>query len=138
MNTANNLLERNKELVRHFLRVFSSGDVTDILDCLDDECTWWISGNIPGISGSYSKQQMGELLAGIVTVYKQGALPITPGGMTAEGNRVAVEAESCSELNNGRVFKNTYHFLFETDGKRITGIREYSDTLHMYETFIVE
>ncbi|WP_280325475.1 nuclear transport factor 2 family protein [Pseudomonas sp. BN102] len=138
MNTANNLLKRNKELVRHFLRVFSSGDVTDILDCLDDECTWWISGNIPGISGSYSKQQMGELLAGIVTVYKQGALPITPGGMTAEGNRVAVEAESCSELNNGRVFKNTYHFLFETDGKRITGIREYSDTLHMYETFIVE
>ncbi|MDH4609267.1 nuclear transport factor 2 family protein [Pseudomonas sp. BN102] len=132
------MLKRNKELVRHFLRVFSSGDVTDILDCLDDECTWWISGNIPGISGSYSKQQMGELLAGIVTVYKQGALPITPGGMTAEGNRVAVEAESCSELNNGRVFKNTYHFLFETDGKRITGIREYSDTLHMYETFIVE
>lgn len=138
MNTANNLLERNKELVRHFLKVFSSGDVADILDCLDDECTWWISGNIPGISGSYSKQQMGELLAGIVTVYKQGALPITPGGMTAEGNRVAVEAESCSELNNGRVFKNTYHFLFEADGKRITGIREYSDTMHMYETFIVE
>lgn len=138
MNTVNNLLERNKDVVRHFLSIFSTGDVAGILSCLDDDCTWWISGNVPGISGSYSKQEMGELLSGIVNVYKQGALPITPGSMTAEGKRVAVEAESCSELNNGRVFKNTYHFLFEVDGERITNIREYSDTLHMYETFIAE
>ncbi|MDH4560774.1 hypothetical protein DM872_02710 [Pseudomonas taiwanensis] len=138
MNTANNPLERNKEVVRHFLSVFSTGDVAGIVSCLDDDCIWWISGNVPGISGSYSKLQMGELLAGVVNVYKHGALPITSGSMTAEGKRVAVEAESCSELKNGRVFKNTYHFLFEVDGKRITNIREYSDTLHMYETFIAE
>ncbi|WP_218278807.1 MULTISPECIES: nuclear transport factor 2 family protein [Pseudomonadaceae] len=138
MNTTNDLLERNKEVVRHFLCVFSTGNVAGILECLDDDCIWWVSGNVPGISGSYDKQQMGELLSGVVNAYKQGALPITPGGMTAEGKRVAVEAESCSELNNGRVFRNTYHFLFEVDGKRITGIKEYSDTLHLYETFIAE
>ena len=138
MNTTNNLLEYNKEVVRHFLGVFSTGNVAGVLECLDDDCTWWISGNVPGISGSYSKHQMGELLSGIVNVYKQGTLPITPNGMTAEGMRVAVEAESCSELTNGKVFRNTYHFLFEVDGNRITGIKEYSDTLHMYETFIAE
>lgn len=136
MNTSNSQLARNKEAVRHFLKVFSTGDVDGILECLDDDCTWWISGNVPGISGSYSKQQMGELLSGIVNIYKQGALPIIPGDMTAEGRRVAVEAESCSELRNGRMFKNTYHFLFEVDGEHITRIREYSDTLHMYETFV--
>lgn len=138
MNTTDDLLERNKEVVRHFLGVFSSGNMAGALACLDDDCIWWVSGNVPGISGSHSKQEMGELLGGIVDLYKQGALPITPGGMTAEGKRVAVEAESCSELNNGRVFRNTYHFLFEVDSDHITGIREYSDTLHLYETFIAE
>lgn len=138
MNTANDQLLLNKEVARHFLQVFSSGDVANILECLTEDCTWWISGNVPGISGSYSKQQMRSLLSGITTLYKQGALPITPSEMTAEGRRVAVEAESCAELSNGRVFKNTYHFLFEVEGKHITRIREYSDTLHMYETFIAE
>lgn len=138
MSTTNDLLARNKDVVRDFLSVFSTGNVDKVLDCLDDGCIWWISGNVPGISGSYTKREMGELLSGITKVYKQGALPITPLGWTAEGNRVAVEAESCSELNNGRVFKNTYHFLFEIEGKRITAIKEYSDTLHMHETFIAE
>ncbi len=62
MNTTNDLLERNKEVVRHFLCVFSTGNVAGILECLDDDCIWWVSGNVPGISGSYDKQQMGELL----------------------------------------------------------------------------
>ncbi|WP_193073760.1 nuclear transport factor 2 family protein [Pseudomonas sp. FME51] len=138
MNAPNDLREHNKEVVRHFLDVFSTGNVNAIIECLDDECTWWVSGNVPGISGSYSKHEMGQLLGGIVNVYKREALPITPNGWTAEGKRVAVEAESCAELNNGKVFRNTYHFLFEVDGNHITGIKEYSDTLHMYQTFIAE
>lgn len=138
MNTTRDLEERNKEIVRHFFDVFSTGHVLAILECLDDDCIWWVSGNVAGISGSYSKVEMGQLLNGIVEVYKQGALPITPLGWTVEGKRVAVEAESCSELNNGKVFNNSYHFLFEVEGNRITGIKEYSDTLHMYQTFIAD
>ena len=138
MNTTRDLEERNKEIVRHFFDVFSTGHVPAILKCLDDDCIWWVSGNVAGISGSYSKVEMGQLLNGIVEVYKQGALPITPLGWTVEGKRVAVEAESCSELNNGKLFNNSYHFLFEVEGSRITGIKEYSDTLHMYQTFIAD
>ena len=36
----------------------------------------------------------------------------------AEGDRVAVEAESHGELKNGKTYNNTYHFLFVfRDGK---------------------
>lgn len=136
MNTNDETKERNKQVVRHFFNVFSTGDVPSILDCLDDDCVWWISGDLSGISGSHDKKAMGQLLAGVVDVYKQGALPITPLEWTIENNRVAVEAESYAELKNGRVFNNSYHFLFELDGNRITRVKEYSDTLHMYQTFI--
>lgn len=61
---------------------------------------------------------MSELLSGIVDLYKKAALPITPLGMTAEGDSVAVEAVSFSELKNGKVLRNTYHFLFVVNGDR--------------------
>ena len=138
MNTNDESRERNKRVVQHFLEVFSTGNVPAVLDCLEDNCVWWISGNLPGISGSHDKTAMGQLLAGVVDVYKQGALPVTPLAWTIENNRVAVEAESYAELKNGKVFNNSYHFLFELNGNRITRVKEYSDTLHMYQTFITD
>jgi len=138
VNIVNDLLGQNKTVISEFLAAFSRGDISATLSYLDENCIWWISGNVPGISGSYSKIQMGELLSGVVDFYQEGCLPISPGVMTAEGNRVAVEATSCSQLKNGKVFQNAYHFLFEVEGKRIMSIREYSDTLHMYEIFVSE
>jgi uncharacterized protein len=129
-------LDANKHLIQRFFDTFSAGDVDGVLDYLDEDCLWWVSGSVPGISGRYTRQQMRELLTGIVDVYEAGALPISIRAMTAEGPRVAVEASSCAKLKNGRLFQNTYHFLFELADKRIVNIREYSDTLHMYETFV--
>lgn len=138
MDITDGLLAQNKKIIAHFLAAFSSGNIPATLGYLTDDCEWWVSGNVPGISGSYSKTQMAELLAGIVDFYQQGCLPISLGAMTAEGNRVAVEATSCSALKNGKVFQNTYHFLFEVDGEQIFSIREYSDTLHLYDIFVSE
>jgi ketosteroid isomerase-like protein len=125
----------NKAIARNFLEVFSTGNVESILNCLDDGATYWISGSIDGMSGTYNKERLGALLAGVTTVYKKGALEVTPTSMIAEGNRVAVEAESFAELNNDRVYKGTYHYLFEiTDGK-ISRVKEYLDTKHAYDIF---
>ena len=49
-------------------------------------------------------------------------------GVTAEGERVAVEAESFFELNDGRRYNNTYHFLFEFRDGRICCAKEYNDS----------
>jgi len=40
-----------------------------------------VAGTIPGISGTYDRQQMLDLLAQVTQVYKQGALRITPSRM---------------------------------------------------------
>jgi len=47
---------------------------------------------------------------------------------TAEGDRVALEANGYGKLTNGSVYANTYHFLFLFRGGKICEIREYQDT----------
>lgn len=127
---------RNKEITQTFLDIFSTGNVNAILNCLHDNATWWISGKIDGISGTYSKTEIGELLSGVTSAYKQGALPVRVLGMTAEEDRVAIEAESYAELHNGKIFNNQYHFLLKVADEKVIQVREYSDTLHIYETFV--
>lgn len=136
MTTTNHSSAANKEIIREFLEVFSRGDVSGVVDRLHDDATWWVSGTMQGLSDTYTKKQMGELLKGVTTVYKQGALQIKPLTMIAEDNFVATEAESYAELNNGRVYRNLYHFLFEIADGKVLRVKEYMDTQHAYDTFL--
>ena len=124
-----------KSVVERFFATFSTGNVDNILDGLTDDATWWVSGKIDGMSGTNSKQQLGNLLRAVAPMYKHGALRITPSSMIAEGNLVAVEAESFAELTSDRIYNNQYHFLVEVAGDKVRRMKEYSDTHHMLETF---
>jgi hypothetical protein len=46
--------------------------------------------------------------------------------MTAEGEKVAVEAESMGEMKSGKIYNNAYHFLFRIRDGKIYNVREYS------------
>jgi ketosteroid isomerase-like protein len=135
MAASNTTEQKNKEIVMGFLEAFSAGDVPGVAARLHDEGTWWVAGTIEGLSGTYSKEQMVSLLPNFTTIYKEGALRITPRQMTAEGDRVAVEAEGYAELNNGRVYKPHYHFLFQIADGKVKLVKEYMDTHHAYATF---
>lgn len=138
MTTTNTTAERNKAIVAEFLDVFSTGDVPGILERLHDDATWWVSGKIEGFAGTKSKEEMGKLLEGVVTVYKEGALRITPIEMIAEGDRVAVEAEGYAELGNGRVYSPQSAFVFGIADGKIRSVREYLDTQHAHDIFFAQ
>jgi ketosteroid isomerase-like protein len=126
----------NKNIVEEFLKTFSTGDVARIIDALHEEATWWVSGDLQGMSGTYDGQGFAKLIGGVADVYETGALQITPVSMTAEGNRVAVEARSYAKLKNGRVYEPSCHFLFEIAGNgKILHVKEYLDTKHAYDIF---
>jgi uncharacterized protein len=129
--------EANKTVVKDFLAVFSTGNVPGIMACLDDSATWWVSGRLPGLSGTYTKAQLGPLLEGAKALYVTKALRITPLDMIAEGNKVAVEAESYAELVDGRVYNNFYHFAIEVRDGKIARVKEYMDTDHANATFLL-
>ena len=60
-------------------------------------------------------------------------------GVTAEGDRVAVEAQSNGLYNpvNKRRYQNFYHGLFKIRDGKIILYKEYQDTLHLFD-FISE
>lgn len=135
--TANTSLEQqNTALVEEFMQVFSTGDVDKILSYLSPTATWWVGGTIEGISGTKNKEEFGTMLSGLSTATKNGAITLTPEAFTAQGERVAVETESYSEMTNGKVYNNSYHFVFVIRDGKIETVKEFLDTEHTRAVFL--
>lgn len=127
--------DRNKAAVAALLEAFSRGDVPAMVALMTDDATWWVGGAIEGLSGTYGRDQFAALVEGAKEAYKTGALKIWPTGMVAEGDKVAVEAQSHAELHNGRIYANSYHLLVTVRDGMVSAVKEYCDTLHMKQIF---
>lgn len=126
-------IESNKELVTRFWRAFTDGKYDEVLGMLTDDATWWVAGTT-ALSGTYSKPEFAKLLGQIAPMAPNG-LRVTPKLLTAEGDRVSVEAESFAEFNNGRTYQNIYHFMMVIRDGTFSSVREYMDTEHVTVTF---
>lgn len=120
--------EQNKKIVLSFFEKFSASKMDEAMAMMADTSTWWIAGTFP-LSGTKTKKQFAELLAGILPVMPQG-IKLTAKSMVAEGDKVAVEADSYGPHISGKVYQNQYHFLFEIRDGKIQAVREYLDTMH--------
>lgn len=129
------VLDDNKAAAAALLEAFSRGDVAAMTAIMTDDATWWVGGRINGLSGTYGRDDFAALVEGAKAAYKTGALKIWPTAMIAEGDKVAVEAESHAELHNGRVYSNLYHLLVTLRDGKIAAVKEYCDTLHMKQVF---
>ena len=125
--------EDNKKIALSFWENFSTGKAEAALALLDDNATWWIAGKpeLFPLAGTKTKAQFTEMLKGIGAAMPKG-LRVTPKAITAEGDRVAIEAESYGELANGKVYNNLYHVLMEIRNGKIQAVREYMDTQHAH------
>lgn len=123
--------EANKKLVAEFFAHFKRKEVQQVLDKMTPDATWWIGGKVElfPLAGTKSKKEIGEILMSLIPGTKDG-LSITPHGMVAEGDKVAVEAESLGVLGNGRTYNNFYHFLITVRDGKIASVKEYLDTMH--------
>jgi ketosteroid isomerase-like protein len=126
-------IEENKKVASEILSRFSNSDIAGALETMTDDATWWIAGKADSLpaSGTYSKEQIAGIFRRMLSQLKDG-LRMTVKGMTAEGDRVAVEVESYGELKNGRVYKQEYHMLMVIRDGKIRAVREYLDTQHVF------
>ena len=129
--------EDNKKVVVNFFENFSAGKAETALGMMSDTATWTVMGKPENfaLAGTKTKAQFTELLKGIGAAMPKG-LRVTPKAMTAEGDRVAVEAESYGETAKGKVYNNQYHFLIEVRGGKIQAVREYLDTIHAKDVLL--
>jgi ketosteroid isomerase-like protein len=124
-------LDANKKLVREFLGHYAEGRYAAALAMLAPDSRWWLPGHpqeFPA-AGWVDKATVERRLAGNLKLLPHG-LEIVVGAMTAEDDRVAVEAESKGTLVNGAPYHNRYHFLFVLRDGHIHAVKEYLDTLH--------
>ena len=131
--TAETGLATNKQIVMDFWKAFSNSDVETAMSLMHNEGTWWIQGDTD-ISGVYTKAQYTDLVNGVGENTENG-IRVTFKEITAEDNRVAVEAESYGVLKNGKIYQNTLHLQHVIVDGKLMAVREYLDTRHVQETF---
>jgi ketosteroid isomerase-like protein len=119
-------IEVNKEIVRGFMQAMSAGDTAYILEAYADDGYVHTMGNTL-ISGKYGKQQIREFADSIYDVFPAG-IEFTVLSMTAEDDRVSVEAESRGEHASGQTYNNFYHFMFRLRDGKVASLTEYLDT----------
>ena len=86
------------------------------------------------LDGELTDEQFAELVAGIAEGAPNG-IRVTPKEITAEDDRVAMEAESYGEMSNGKVYNNRYHLQHVVRDGKLLAVREYLDTQHVQDVF---
>jgi ketosteroid isomerase-like protein len=113
-------IEANKAVARRYMQAVVDGDAETIESLQHPDATWWILG--------YGDMSRADFIAsvknGLLTAGKRHVEIIT---LTAEGDRVAVEAVSEMTFPD-RIYRNEYHnLLVIRDGQIVEG-RDYMDT----------
>lgn len=119
-------VEENKRVIEGFIKSLDQGDAEGILGAYAPDVSIWTAGS-NWFSGEHDLAEAGELVASILGQFPQG-LQFRIEGLTAEGDRVAVEAESQGRHRDGRSYCNKYHFLFVLRDGKIVRMKEYMDT----------
>jgi hypothetical protein len=128
-------LAENKQTAKTFLEQAFSGHMDAAIAMLTDDVRWWVIGD-PAylrVAGEKNRAQAEKLLRGLARAMPDG-MRVEFHGMTAEEDRVAVEAESWGTWQNGRAYHNRYHILVRVRDGSICEIHEYMDTLQVYQT----
>jgi len=112
--------EENKAVVRRYMQAVVDGDIETIEALQHPDVKWWILGFGDMDRAAFTASVKSGLIAA-----QERRVEIT--GLTAEGDRVAIEAWS-EMVFPGKVYRNQYHnLLVIRDGLIVEG-REYMDT----------
>lgn len=114
-------------VVRRYLAATNAGDRATIADCLAENATFTIWGDLP-ISGTVAGKSaiMAEFLPQARQLFRSLQQHVTT--IVTEGEIVVTEIHARGETAHGAEYRNSYCIVFETKNGLITAIREYMDT----------
>jgi len=124
-------IEQNKAIAGELIKAISSGEAEGIRKYVAPDATWWVMG-FPR-DRTMTRDQMIRGARAIIDKVLPGGFNMTVLGMTAEGDRVAVEAEGRNHTVEGKLYNNFYHFLFEFRGGQVIRAMEYTNPKHALE-----
>jgi ketosteroid isomerase-like protein len=120
--------EANKAKAIQFVTDLERKGLGATRDSAGPKFVWWVPG-----AGEVQDQMARTEQA--MMKHMKTPLTIKIHGVTADEDRVAVEAESYAELVGGGAYNNRYHFLFEFEDGEIVSLKEYCDTAHIRDVW---
>jgi ketosteroid isomerase-like protein len=119
-------IERNKAVARKFFADMSSGNIQGVVDAYAADGRVHTMGQTL-ISGVFGVDVIKQFAGQVLGSFPQG-ITFTILHMTAEDDRVAIEAESSGMHVSGRLYENQYHFLMRVRDGKVVDFKEYMDT----------
>jgi ketosteroid isomerase-like protein len=126
----------NKAMALEFIRASGAHDAPALAAMMTEDLVYWVQGK-PHLFPYAGTKGKAEICAYFATpsLFKDG-LAQRIGAVTAEEDRVAVEVEVEGLAPNGKLYNNTFHYLFHFRDGTICKVREYVDTYHAAEVFL--
>jgi ketosteroid isomerase-like protein len=119
-------VQENKAIVEKYFELMNDADPQKMLAYLTDDFTFESMLQKPAaFHFTWGKEQFAAASGGMSSMMVK-PLKIWIVGMTAEDDKVAVEAQSYGEMKSGKLYENVYHFLFKLRDGKIYNVREYS------------
>jgi ketosteroid isomerase-like protein len=119
-------IEANKQVIKDYFAAINSGNEPAILAMTTDDFVFMTMAVAPDwLLYRWDREQF----SGVPSAMSQlmtGPIQLHITDMTAEGDRVAVEAETDSMMLSGKRYNNRYHFVFKLRDGKFFEVREYS------------
>lgn len=132
-DSAFDCLEANKKVVRTFYKHLDAGQIDEAFSLLAPELRMQLIVPPPLGDKIFNKAEL-------LTFFREAFAPVMASPfrvsvleLTAEGNRVAIEATSTAQNKKGMTLKQRYHTLMVVEDGLITEFREYLDSAHFLE-----
>ena len=126
--------EEKKTLVVSTWTAFGKGDIKAAFANMDDNVSWLVPGNAPGVSGvKKGKEEILKFMSGVGDVFPEG-IKSEIRRTYCDGDTVIVELTNRGKVKNGKQYENEYCFVFELENGKVRRIREYVDTQKFVDT----
>jgi uncharacterized protein len=103
---------------------------------MTEDATWWVNGkpHLFPSAGIKTKAEAASMLRNMFAAYTDDpSFDII--NLIGEGDSVAAEAQSRATTQSGKTYANEYAFIFKIRDGKIASVREYTDLMHVQETF---
>lgn len=123
----------NEQIALAWLAAVSAGDMETVRSTMAED----VDHQVPGtclLSGRRTRDEVCEVL-GRVNALTEDGIHLSVVNVTADDDRVAVEATGASLVKGVGPYDNSYHFFFRIHDGRIVQMKEYMDTKLVDDVF---
>ena len=128
-------VEANKQLVRDTWAAVSDGEVDKFFAGLADDVTWTFFGSHRFAGTFRGKDDLASRLFAPIGEILEAGIKVDIKSITAEGDRVVVEAKGDARSKSGKQYNNDYCIVIAIADGKIQDVHEYLDSELVTDVF---